>query len=135
MRRFDAYSSALAVLERAHEQDLHNEFIQSGIVDKFSLQFELGWKLLKDLLRYEGVASAATGSPREILKSSFRYFGFIDEDAWLSMLRDRNAIMHVYSADELQRLVTRILDEYIPTFQNMQQAILESYADELESIV
>lgn len=134
MRRFDAYSSALAVLERAPQQDLNNEFIQSGIVDKFSLQFELGWKLLKDLLRYEGVASAATGSPRDILKSSFRYFGFIDEDAWLNMLRDRHAIMHVYSADELQRLVARILKEYIPTFQGLKQAILESYANELETI-
>lgn len=36
MRRFDAYSSALAVLERAPQQDLENEFIQSGIVSKFS---------------------------------------------------------------------------------------------------
>lgn len=134
MRRFDAYSSALAVLERAPLQDLNNEFIQSGIVDKFSLQFELGWKLLKDLLRYEGVANAATGSPREILKSSFRYFGFIDEDAWLSMLRDRNTIAHVYSGDELQRLVSRILSEYIPTFAVLRQAILDNYADELNSI-
>lgn len=134
MRRFEAYSSALSVLERAPEQDLTNEFIQSGIVDKFSLQFELGWKLLKDLLRYEGVANAATGSPREILKYSCRYFGFIDEEAWLGMLRDRNTIMHVYSADELQRILSRILSSYITTFKELEKAVLESYADELDGI-
>ena len=37
------------------EQDLTNEFIIGGIIVKFSLQFELGRKVLKELLRYEGV--------------------------------------------------------------------------------
>ena len=46
MRRFEAYSSALGVLGTARDQDLSNEFVQGGIVDKFALQFELGWKLL-----------------------------------------------------------------------------------------
>ncbi|MDO4797236.1 MAG: HI0074 family nucleotidyltransferase substrate-binding subunit [Coriobacteriales bacterium] len=134
MRRYDAYVSALSVLSQAPVQDLQNEFVQSGIVDKFSLQFDLGWKLLKDLLRYEGVASAATGSPREILKASCRYFGFIDEETWLCMLRDRNTIAHVYSGDELRRLIQRVLDTYIPTFQALERAVFEKYGDELERI-
>lgn len=54
MRKFENYSSALDVLSRAPQQDLENEFVQSGVLDKFSLQFELGWKLLKALLAYEG---------------------------------------------------------------------------------
>ena len=35
------------------DQDLENEFVQGGVIDKFSLQFELGWKLLKALHAYE----------------------------------------------------------------------------------
>ena len=62
------------------EQDLTNEFIIGGIIVKFSLQFELGRKVLKELLRYEGVAVAATGSPREILKAAY---GFIL--AWMKI--------------------------------------------------
>ena len=61
MKKFVNYKSNLAVLSRAGEQDLTNEFIIGGIIVKFSLQFELGWKVLKELLRYEGVAVAATG--------------------------------------------------------------------------
>ena len=72
MKKFDNYKRNLSVLSRAGEQDLSNEFIIGGIIDKFSLQFELGWKVLKELLRYEGVAIAATGSPREILKAAYR---------------------------------------------------------------
>ena len=131
MRRFDAYSSALKVLSRAREQDLSNEFIQGGIIYKFALQFELGWKTLKDLLRYEGDAVSLTGSPRDILKAANRYFGFIDEDTWLSMLKDRNSIMHVYDQAELQRLLERILDRYIPCFEAMGAAILAEYGEEL----
>ena len=71
MRKYENYASALAVLERAGEQDLPNEFVQGGIIDKFSMQLELGWKLLKRLLAYEGEPIAASGSPRDILKAAF----------------------------------------------------------------
>lgn len=134
MRRFDAYESALAVLSTADQQDLSNEFIQGGIVDKFSLQFELGWKTLKDLLRYEGDAAAASGSPREVLKAAYRYFDFVDEELWLAMLRDRNNIMHVYDADEMQRLLARILGDYIPGFERLARSIRNRYGDELAAI-
>jgi nucleotidyltransferase substrate binding protein (TIGR01987 family) len=134
MRRFDAYESALLMLRRAKEQDLANEFIQAGVIDKFSLQFELGWKLLKDLLRYEGVASAATGSPREILKAAYRYFTFIDDQIWLRMLTDRNTMAHVYDSGAARRLVTTIIEEYIPAFDDLGRSIRERYGSELEHI-
>lgn len=134
MRRFDAYSSALRVLSRAGEQDLSNEFIQSGIVDKFSLQFELGWKLLKDLLRYEGVLEAALGSPRTVLKAAYRYFDFVDERIWLNMLQERNTIAHVYNGEALRRLVATILQEYIPVLCDLERNVAQRYGAELEQI-
>ena len=66
--KIENYCSNLSVLERAKEEDLNNEFIISGIIDKFSIQFELTWKVLKELMRYEGKAVANTGSPREIYR-------------------------------------------------------------------
>lgn len=53
MKKFDNYRKNLDVLRRSDQQDLNNEFIISGIIDKFSIQFELGWKVLKELLTYE----------------------------------------------------------------------------------
>ena len=98
MKKFDNYRSNLRVLETAKEQDLDNEFIVSGIIDKFFVQFELGWKVLKELLTYEGVASAGSGSPREIIKQAFRLYPCIEEDVWLSMLAQRNNLSHIYDA-------------------------------------
>lgn len=134
MRRFDNYVSALAILSRAGEQDLENEFIKSGVVDKFSLQFELAWKLLKGLLRYEGVAEATTGSPREILKAAYRYFDFIDEQTWLDMLHDRNAIARVYDAAALESLLKRVLDEYIPAFESLEKSVSGKYGNVIATL-
>ena len=47
MKKFENYASNLRVLARADKEDLNNEFVISGVIDKFSVQFELGWKLLR----------------------------------------------------------------------------------------
>ena len=67
MKKFDNYVSNLRVLERADKEMLDNEFIISGIIDKFCIQFELGWKLLKELLAYEGSAASATGDRKSVV--------------------------------------------------------------------
>ena len=134
MRRFDQYMKAFSVLSHANEQDLENEFVQSGVIDKFSLQFELGWKVLKDLLRYEGDAMAATGSPRDILKAAYRYYDFIDEEIWLAMLRDRNTILHLYDENAMLALLKRILNTYIPTFEKLGDSIERQYGETLKAI-
>ena len=82
MKKYDNYAAQLAVLERAKDEDLSNEFVMSGVTNKFALQFELAWKLLKETLAYEGVAAAASGSPRESLKAAFATYDFIDGDLW-----------------------------------------------------
>ena len=63
MKKFDNYKSNLSVLVQADAQDIKNEFIIGGIIDKFFIQFELAWKVLKELLTYEGIAAAQSGSP------------------------------------------------------------------------
>ena len=68
MKKYENYAKHMEVLARSSQQDLENEFIVSGIIDKFFIQFELGWKLLKELLKYEGKTVGASGSPREVIK-------------------------------------------------------------------
>lgn len=86
MKKFDHFKSNLKILEKADKEDLTNEFILGGIIDKFFIQFELGWKVLKELLTYEGQAVAASGSPRMILKAAFTIYDFLEEELWLSLI-------------------------------------------------
>ena len=134
MKRYDEFVRHLAVLRQARAQDLTNEFIISGIVDKFFIQFELGWKLLKDLMRYEGRAVSASGSPRTILKEAYLLFDFLDEDVWLTMLRARNDMTHIYSSARAEALVEEILTRYIPAFEQMERGLSEHYGDLLTDI-
>lgn len=133
MRKYENYASALEVLLRAPDQDLENEFVQGGVIDKFSLQFELGWKLLKALLAYEGDAICATGSPRDILKAASAYYDFMDEEAWLRMLRDRNNTAHVYDARSASALVQTVVQTYIPEFVRLRDGLLARYGEMLRA--
>ncbi len=132
MKKFDNFCSNLDILSHAGEQDLSNEFIQSGIVDKFALQFELSWKLLKVLLQYEGDPLGNTVSPREVLKGAYRCYDFIDQDLWLDMLHDRNVIEHTYDAKEMNRVLGRVLQDYIPAFAALRDALREHYGTDLD---
>ena len=131
MKKFDQYVRHLQVLGRTEQEDVTNEFIVSGIIDKFYIQFELGWKVLKELLRYEGANQAAMGSPREIIKTAYAYFHFMEEDVWLEMLRDRNDATHIYNEEAAQQLVEKILHQYIGVFVSLEQQIRAQYGDEV----
>ena len=129
MKKFENYRANLAILSKADQQNLENEFVTGGIIDKFMIQFELGWKVLKELLQYEGRVEARSGSPREILKTAFQVYDFIDEDVWIAMLNDRNSMSHVYDGNAANRLARTIIDTYIPMFRRLERKIVERYPE------
>lgn len=123
MKKFENFKKNLRVLRLSKDQDLTNEFIVGGIIDKFYIQFELSWKVLKELLILEGVAEAKTGSPRDIIKMSYKFFDFIDENSWLSMLSDRNSVAHTYDENAAKLLVDKIINSYITAFDELENDI------------
>ena len=129
MIRFEKFCRHLEILKKAPDEDLQNEFIISGIIDKFFIQFELGWKVLKELLIYEGRSEGRTGSPREIIKASYSCFDFMDETLWLEMLQERNNTSHMYNEAAAKELVDHILNRYIAEFDRMKNAIIKQYGN------
>lgn len=129
MKKFHNYVSNLAVLSRAENEDLTNEFIVSGIIDKFSIQFELGWKVLKERLQYEGRTEASSGSPRSIIKTAYAVYDFMNEEIWLEMLQARNDMSHIYDGEAAKELVKKILEIYIPEFKKLQVELQKQYGE------
>ena len=135
MKKYLNFVSNLNVLLKAKSEDLDNEFIISGIIDKFFIQFELGWKVMKETLIYEGNMMANTGSPREIIKAAYTvYFDFMDDEVWIEMLKCRNDMTHIYYGEAAKKLVGKILDDFIPEFQRLKDGLIELYGDDLEKI-
>lgn len=131
MQKYYNFEKNLSVLEKANQQDITNEFIVSGIIDKFMIQFELSWKVLKELLKYEGNIEAASGSPRQILKAAFKNYDFIHEEIWLDMLNDRNQTAHIYDGNAAERLAQKVLSEYIPEFQSLRDNLIKNYTEKV----
>lgn len=134
MKKYDNFVSQLAVLRQADQEDLQNEFVLSGVTNKFSLQLELSWKLLKETLAYEGNAAAASGSPREILKAAFSTYEFLDEDIWLEMLKSRNDLAHIYNGEAMHTMVDRIINAYIPEFETLEKHLTQLYGETLFAV-
>lgn len=129
MKKYENFHSHLQVMNRANLEDLNNEFIISGIVHKFFIQFQLVCKVLRELLKYEGRQEGNSGSPREIIKASYQCYNFIEEDIWLNMLKDRNDCTHIYNENMAKELVQKIIEVYVPAFNKIDEEFKVLYKD------
>ena len=74
-------------LAEAKQRDLSDSFVLSGTSAKFSITFDLAWKVMKDILvEYYAMTGFIAGSPREVLKTSYKA-ELISDDTWIEMLK------------------------------------------------
>ena len=129
-KKFDNFKNSLSILigadfDRTGEDDIY----RTGVAAQFSLTFELAWKALQEALREHGVEEARTGSPREILQTSFK-MGFIgDEKVWLSMLKHRNTSAHVYDESMVNELILLIKNSYLPAFNTLCETLEQKFSE------
>ena len=72
-------------LAEAKQRDLSDSFVLSGTSAKFSITFDLAWKVMKDILvEYYAMTGFIAGSPREVLKTSYQA-ELISDDTWIEM--------------------------------------------------
>ena len=68
INRFYSYCNCLKDFSEAKYRDITDSFVLSGTVNKFSLTFDLSWKVMKDILvQYYAISDFAAASPRETL--------------------------------------------------------------------
>ena len=126
MKKLDNFSNCLNSLkgvdfEFANENDIY----RTGVIGQFNLTFELAWKALQAVLREHGAEGADTGSPREILQLGYK-LGFVEDSAvWLTMLKKRNASVHIYDEDKIDELLLLIRDSFTPAFIVQEQQLRE----------
>lgn len=125
INRFHSFCSSLDGLLKAKFRDGEDEFVLSGTVQKFNLTFDISWKVMKDILvKYHGIQSFATGSPRETLRTA-QGAALIDDDIWMDMLEDRNALAHDYhgalAKDCFQKIINPYTDAFLAFRDNAQK--------------
>ena len=129
IRRFESFKNSLDSLAEARQRDLSDSFVLSGTGSKFSITFDLAWKVRKDLLiQHYAIIGFVTGSPREVLKQSFRA-NLITGDEWMDMLKVRNQLSHDYDGMIVKEHCQKIIHLYIDKlyeFKTTVEKLLES---------
>jgi nucleotidyltransferase substrate binding protein (TIGR01987 family) len=112
-QRFENFAKALKKLQSfaEHEQAAHDELSQVALTGAFEFTFELGWKTVKDHLKFNGVDVSL---PREAIKQGFHHRLIEDGETWIAMLEDRNLLSHVYDEKRALAAVQNIHARYIP---------------------
>ena len=128
IRRFESFQNSLDSLAEARERDLSDSFVLSGTSAKFSITFDLAWKVMKDILiQYYAITGFVTGSPREVLKQSFQA-NLITGDEWIDMLKIRNQLAHDYDGVIVKEHCQTIIHVYIDKlydFKTVVEKLLE----------
>ena len=73
----------------APETDLSRD----AAIQRFEFCFELGWKVIQEKARGEGLDCY---SPKSCVKLAFKNQWVKEETSWLVMLEDRNRTSHTY---------------------------------------
>lgn len=123
-KRFGSFQRSLAALAEARERDMTDPFVLSGTGAKFSITFELAWKVMKDILvQHYAIVNFVTGSPKEVLKQAFAA-NLIDDQKWMEMLKVRNELAHDYDETILREYCGRITGEYTDLFREFENRVI-----------
>lgn len=125
MKRFESFKKSLDSLAEAKERDMSDSFVLSGTSAKFSITFDLAWKVMKDILvQYYEIIDFVAGSPKEVLKKAFQA-KLISNDVWIEMLKTRNLLSHDYDGDIVKAFCDRIVNVYIDEMYLLKDTIEE----------
>ena len=122
-RRFMSFCNSLDALAEARQRDLSDSFVLSGTSAKFSITFDLSWKVMKDILvQYYAITGFVTGSPREVLREAYKA-NLISDDAWMEMLKVRNELSHDYDCEIVKEHCNTMVEKYIDLFYDFEKAV------------
>ena len=118
MQRLENFSTALRQLDQACEQASYTSLERAGLVQTFMFSHELAWKVLKDLLFYDGYD---LNSPREVIRQAFisDYLDEEDCEAFLDALGKRNTLSHVYRKEMALEAEALIKRRYHPMLRRL----------------
>jgi nucleotidyltransferase substrate binding protein (TIGR01987 family) len=122
-RRFLSFCNSLDALAEARQRDLTDSFVLSGTSAKFSITFDLSWKVMKDILvQYYAITGFVAGSPREVLRESYKA-NLISDEAWMSMLKVRNELAHDYDCEIVKEHCNTIVEKYIDLLYEFENTV------------
>lgn len=111
---------ALNSLKSACEVPIEDDRDRAGIIKNFEFVYELSWKSLKRKLEDEG---QQTTTPKDVIRTGYKYHYLLDEALWLQIIKDRNLTVHTYDQSLASELVDHIKSTYLEEFIRLFQLL------------
>jgi nucleotidyltransferase substrate binding protein (TIGR01987 family) len=125
-QRFENYSKALIRLQEALvaiSKEPDNHLYEMATIQAFEFTIELGWKLLKDYLTFQGVKEISL--PRDVVRQAFQAQLLKDGQTWIDMLEARNKTSHTYDDIQAAKIVQKIQQHFYPALIQVQNYFQE----------
>jgi nucleotidyltransferase substrate binding protein (TIGR01987 family) len=126
IQRFQNYRQALSRLTEAVKLAASrplSELEKQGLIQGFEYTHELGWNVLKDYLEAQGFVNiiGSKGATREAFKNAL----ITDGDAWMDMIKARNATSHTYKPEVAEDIAKDILARFHPALVALEQRMAD----------
>lgn len=130
MQRYDNYHRAckriLEVTESGIDPGKLSELEMEGLIQRFEYTFELGWKVLQDLLKYKGYEFMQ--GPNGTLKKAFEDGLIENHDGWRRMAMARVTTSHTYNEGEAEEVARQIYESFAPLLKELDDKLAKEKA-------
>ena len=128
MRKYENFCAAFDNLKDIYNyEEPFDNVVLTGLVALYEICFEQSWKVMKEVLEWEGVSEGQTGSPRQILKSAYKV-GIIDnEELWMDALVTRNNVAHSYNKAVALDIVRQTKQIYYQMFRQLKEELEQNW--------
>ena len=117
MKKFENFKSALLNLKDIYScQEPYSNVEIAGMVGLYEICFEQAWKAMKEILQNSGYAEGATGSPRTILKTSEKKYGY-------GGYKTKTEYQKAYNEAIAMDIIRQTKDKYYEMFVQLEQTI------------
>jgi nucleotidyltransferase substrate binding protein (TIGR01987 family) len=120
--KLEDFKQALTTLDKAIKAG-KNEIIRDSVIKRFEYCFELGWKTVKIFLfeKFGSDIFAPKDAFRELL--SKQLISPEDTEELLSMVDDRNKVIHTYDESFADEIYKRIINQYFDLMKKISEII------------
>lgn len=128
MVRFEIFCKTLDNLEEINRiSPPYDVVVIAGLCSLFTQCFEQSWRAMKEYLIQEGWAEVDTGSPRQILKTSYQAGLIQDESGWMKAMEERKLEIYTFNREVADTMINDTRSLFLPLFRELRRKLERRY--------
>ncbi len=120
------------LIEEVETEDILDEILREGLIQRFEYTHELAWNVMKDFLTEIGGVKII-GS-KDATKEAFRAELIGNGDIWMGMIFSRNLTSHSYNNETADEIFFKIINEYHSAFLSFRDAMEEKISGKQQKL-